>query len=140
VGFKIEVPKELASGKDVREFVCEEDAEFEQVEAMIAQSTAGVIGILSKDESYLEWYKAQFKNNSRVKVLTINESQGVEFDAVYLVGVDRKTFVPELKEAAYFKEYTKVNHDLLYVALTRAMNELYVFGREPLKTIVSELS
>jgi DNA helicase IV len=138
-GFTVDVPSELAQGAAVAEFVVSEDEEFEQVTAMIAGSRAGVIGILSKDESYLEWYKAQFKDDPRVKVLTINEAQGVEFDAVYLVGVDRKSFVPQMHEAAYFKEYTKVNHDLLYVALTRAMNELYVFGREPLREIVAAL-
>ena len=59
------------------------------------------------------------------------ESQGVEFDVVCIVGITEHMFdiqsdsriPPEL-----IHEIKKIYKDLFYVALTRAMQELYIFG------------
>lgn len=140
VGFKTTIPEGVNLGKEVFEFVCGTKAqEIEKVEEIIESRDGGVVGILSKTDEYLEAYRTIFKDSRDVKVLTINEAQGVEFDAVFLVGVDPQYF-GRGDEMSYSTEQRHVNRDLLYVALTRAMNELYVFGREPLKNIVSSLS
>jgi DNA helicase IV len=141
VGFKTVVPDVVQTGKDVQEFTVHNKAhEIERVEEMVENSSAGVIGILSKTDEYLEAYRSVFEKDKNVKIMTINESQGVEFDAVFLVGVDRHYFGGHNSEFSFTDERRHVDRDLLYVALTRAMNELYVFGREPLKDIISYLN
>ena len=71
-------------------------------------------------------FRAAFKDRADVHVLTVHESQGVEFDAVCLVGI------PEDFLTVDDPELRKIKRDLLYVALTRAMEELHVFGRSRL--------
>ena len=71
-------------------------------------------------------------NNKNVKILTINESQGVEFDIVCLVGINKEFFVKYSDTSKYpqelINERLKTDRDLLYLALTRAINELHVLG------------
>ena len=64
-------------------------------------------------------------------ILPINNAQGVEFDTVILVGINNTTF--KLKKDSATEERVKVDRDLLYVALTRAMNKLYVLGNASLR-------
>jgi len=140
VGFSTVIPEGVNVGKEVQEFVVStKAAEIEKIEDLIELRDGGVVGILAKTEEYLEAYRKVFASDANVKILTINEAQGVEFDAVFLVGIDRQYYGGGDTLEAYKLELRKVNHDLLYVALTRAMNELYVFGREPLKDIISLL-
>lgn len=139
-GFTTVIPDGVQSGRDVVEMITSTKAqEIEKVEELIDSSSAGIIGILAKTDDYLDAYRKIFEENSNVKVMTINESQGVEFDAVFLVGVERLYFGGTHSEYRFTDERRHVDHDLLYVALTRAMNELYVFCREPLKDIVVSL-
>ncbi len=141
VGFSTTIPDGVNLGKEVQEHVLTTKAmEIEKIEDLIEARDGGVVGILAKNDEYLEAYRKVFAENSDVKMMTINEAQGVEFDAVFLVGVDRQYFVIGDTSSELGRELRKVNHDLLYVALTRAMNELYVFGREPLRNIVTTLS
>jgi len=125
-GFEVDVPKELKSGKPVEEFNAKNDKDcLEFIKANIQDDI--LIGILAKAEIDLIFYKNIFKDNKNIKVMTINESQGVEFDTVFLLGIDDDFFkinnnLPELLKV----EKEKVNKDLFYVALTRAMNRLFV--------------
>lgn len=142
IGFSAAIPEGLKDGKEVKEFaMASKSQEMEQVEELIEKNNhQGIVGILGKTDIYLESYRKLFENNKNVHILTINEAQGVEFDAVYLVGINSEYF-----GAAHFSkelgdERRHVDHDLLYVALTRAMNELYVFGKNSLKEIVNALS
>jgi DNA helicase IV len=139
VGFKTTIPEGVNTGKEVQELVIGTKAqEIEKVEEIIESRDGGVVGIVSKTDEYLEAYRKVFNDRKDVKILTINEAQGVEFDAVFLVGVDPQYF-GRGDEMSYSTEQRHVNRDLLYVALTRAMNELYVFGRVPLKELIAEL-
>jgi DNA helicase IV len=60
---------------------------------------------------------------SRVKVLLVSEAQGVEFDVVLLCAShEEDTVYPQ----ELVPQIEQVRKDLLYVALTRAMNKLYI--------------
>lgn len=70
--------------------------------------------------------------------MTMNEAQGVEFDIVFLVGTSRDTFnvASENLPEKLASEKQRINRDLLYVALTRAISELQVLGTEKLSDIM----
>ena len=70
------------------------------------------------------------------------ESQGVEFDLVCLVGMNKESFagthyVNALPE--HMEERRRMQKDLLYVALTRAITELHVLGTDTIAFILSNL-
>ncbi len=70
--------------------------------------------------------------------MTMHEAQGVEFECVCIVGVP-SDFLQEENHAslppAFVEERLRIKKDLIYVALTRAMDELYVFGRTSLRDL-----
>ncbi|MFC1609162.1 3'-5' exonuclease [Patescibacteria group bacterium] len=82
-------------------------------------------------------FEKEFEDEKRIHVLDIREAQGVEFDTVFLVGIDEDTFSLEYKDSdltlSHQIERRKIQKNLLYLALTRAMSELHVVGRGKLK-------
>ena len=69
--------------------------------------------------------------------MTMNEAQGVEFDMVFLVGMSSDLFQAQYTEEmpqAILDEKRKINRDLLYVALTRAISELHILGKDKLQS------
>jgi superfamily I DNA/RNA helicase len=69
----------------------------------------------------------------------MNEAQGVEFDVVCIVGVDLDMFSIEYNDEykEYANEKKRINKDLLYVALTRAINSLHIIGKASLKDMIT---
>ena len=106
---------------------------------MLGKYQQGSVGILAKSESYLAPFKEAFKNNKNIHPLTMNESQGVEFDLVCIVGINSETFKVTHHEdilPEHIKERTSMQKDLLYVALTRAITELHILGSSNLKDVI----
>ena len=67
------------------------------------------------------------------------ESQGVEFDLVFLVGVKKESFVVSHHIdilPIHTEERKRMQKDLLYVALTRAITELHILGRDKLSDVL----
>lgn len=135
LGFSVSIPEGLRIGIPVKEIYCEKKSdEIKNIEQMVARTERGSIGILSKDRNYLKEFEEKFRNEKDVYCLSMSEAQGVEFDIVCIVGIDEKTFrVDYSEEKDLEQEKQKIYRDLLYVALTRAMNELFVFGNTQLK-------
>ena len=68
----------------------------------------------------------------------MNEAQGVEFDLVCIVGIKQNTFkVPDYIDVSpeHIEERKRMQKDLLYIALTRAITELHVLGNKKLSEI-----
>lgn len=141
VGFKIEISESLESGeKVVEEIIKNKQQEIDYVEDVLEKNKKFVVGIISKQQEYLDNYKNKFANNSKVKIMTINEAQGVEFDVLILVGMNKEFYqVSANYDDKLLKEKLKINKDLIYVALTRAMNKLYVLGTDSIKQIFEDL-
>lgn len=141
VGFNAVVPKGIKTGLVVEEKkIADKKKEILQIKNIIKQREKVMIGILAKQKNYLIDFKDAFKNNNSVKIMPINEAQGVEFDIVFLVGVNKEQFAVNNKLNQHLLiERKKVNKDLVYVALTRAMNELYVYGKDSLKEVMMML-
>ena len=140
LGFFIEIPNNLKDGSNVIEKITNTiNEEIEHIKRFIPKYKDGTIGILAKDEKYLEIFKNEFRNSKNIHILTMLESQGVEFDLVFIVGINKDTFLVKyndnvLKE--HIEERKRMQKDLLYVALTRAISELHVLGLVNLKEIL----
>lgn len=136
LGYQVEIPDGIKEGNEVGEFICEDaHEEMTHIRTLIKGGDFSSIGILAKDEKYLESFKKEFIGNDRIHVMTMNEAQGVEFDAVFLVGINKNTFDITLGNddlSDLIEEKRRINKDLLYVALTRAISDLHILGREKL--------
>ncbi|MFH1030850.1 MAG: UvrD-helicase domain-containing protein [bacterium] len=137
VGFNVIIPTGIKSGCQVEErIIANKKEEILQIKKIVKQKGKVMIGILAKQKDYLVDFKKEF-NDANIKVMSINEAQGVEFDIVFLVGVNKELFIVDNKiESSLAFERKKINKDLIYVALTRAMNELYVYGKDSLKEVI----
>ncbi len=67
-------------------------------------------------------------NANTVKCITLQSSKGLEFPLVYILGADNKFFLSGLKNIDEEERdiYVTQQKKLLYVAMTRAMNELII--------------
>ena len=143
LGYKIKIPLGLKIGPVVleKEFQTIEN-EIEYIKNNIAGYEKGTIGVILKNDTLLSQYKDQFKNINNIHVMTMTESQGVEFDIVFIVGIDISLFevashydiLPE-----HINERKRMQKDLLYVALTRAITELHILGKEKLSNIFGKI-
>lgn len=131
-GFAATVPENSRGGTDVMQYEYKNNNERSTYIDKIIDDHPGVtVGILSPDQESIKEFADKYTLHEKVKVLTITEAQGVEFDVVILCDSDKL----REKQSEYPENLTRqieqVNRDLLYVALTRAMNELYVLHKSP---------
>ncbi len=128
LGYNIEIPEALPEGTGVVTLPDTRETQ-EKIFRECLQNTDRLIGILAKENSDLEPYLS-LKEQKHIKVLTVKEAQGVEFDTVFLVGNTPTTWQSDTTgySEARIAEKQRIDRDLLYVALTRAMRELYVVG------------
>ena len=140
LNYKIEIPFGVKDGPVVIEKVLDsKKEEIEHIKNNISKYENGSIGILSKNESYLLDFKKEFEEIKNIHSLSMVESQGVEFDIVFIVGLDRE--LVEVKHnidvlLEHLEERKRMQRDLLYVALTRAITELHILGKCKLKEIL----
>ena len=140
LGYKVEIPEGIKTGPSVLEkIIGTEEEEIKHILEYIPKYEKGSIGILSKDESRLLPFKKYFIEYKNIHVLTMLESQGVEFDLVFIVGVSKNSF--EIKHnidvlPKHIEERKRMQKDLLYVALTRAITELHILGPDNLGNIL----
>lgn len=141
LGYKTQIPDGVKEGRDVVEKIFENtEEEVEYIKKVSIKYKEGTVGVLAKDGEYLEFFKKEFADLKNIHVLTMSESQGVEFDLVCVVGINEDTFkvlshtdvLPE-----HIEERQRIQKDLLYVALTRAIHELHVLGKVKLAQIMS---
>ena len=140
LGFNVSVPEGLREGTEVVDEVCSTfDDEMKRIRSLIdAKDAQTQIGILSPSSAYLDAIKLLFVGRENVHILTIHESQGVEFDEVCLVGVSKDFFDDSRSlSTEHAEERRRIKRDLIYVALTRAMEGLTIYGRTTLKELFS---
>jgi DNA helicase IV len=139
LGYELYIPPTIREGTPVREtYISNKTDELAKVEAIIERKQGKTVGILAKTEAYLGEYRKRFGQIDTVRVLTINEAQGVEFDTVLLVGVRKEYYQTDTLPGEIVRQRQKVNRDLLYVAFTRAINELHIFGTTGVKELITK--
>lgn len=130
LGYVVEIPDGMREGEPVQEYrMSSVEEEITNVRNIREKHPKMSMGILSKDEAYLAPFKKTFGDEEDVHVFTMEESQGVEFDIVCIVGMNSHDW--KVSDTAGFSqefivEKQKILKDLLYVALTRAISELHV--------------
>jgi len=139
LGYKVEIPEGIKIGLPVVEYKAENASEeIIYIKSLIKDRSNLSVGILAKDEDWLSKYRQEFATDKNIHLMSINGAQGVEFDIVFLVGISDKTFDVKYKEGApdsLIIEKQKINQDLLYVALTRAISELHILGSSGLSRL-----
>ena len=140
LGFVVDIPPGLKDGPKVVEKICNSNEEnIEHIKKNIPKYKDGIIGILAKNDIDLELYKKEFKDIKNIHILTMLESQGVEFDLVFIVGINRNTFeITKFIDISneHIEERKRMQKDVLYVALTRAISELHILGSVKLKEVI----
>ncbi|MFA7244591.1 MAG: UvrD-helicase domain-containing protein [Candidatus Magasanikbacteria bacterium] len=136
LGYKIIIPDNIKEGTQVIEKNFENiDEEIKYVKENL--QTKVVTGILARNKKYLQQYKIEFKKEKNIHILSMDEIQGLEFDTVFLVGINKQDILSasKIELVNLKKEKEKIDRDLLYVALTRATNNLFVLGKDKLSDI-----
>ena len=140
LGYKTEIPDGAKAGPSVVEEILKSSKEeIKHIKEFIFAYENGSIGILAKDESHLTDFKEEFVGKKNIHILTMLEAQGVEFDLVFLVGIRKSSFVITHHEdilPEHLEERKRMQNDLLYVALTRAITELHILGEERLVDVI----
>ncbi|MEY2664462.1 MAG: hypothetical protein RIT04_270 [Candidatus Parcubacteria bacterium] len=159
LGYSVEIPEGIKDGPEVSEITFSEneigasqnrDETTETISYIqkLLESRDGLIGVIGKSEQDISEIKKYFENgatkNPRVHVMTMALAQGVEFDIVCIVGMKKDMFSIRhsqdfIKQAPEFiEEKKKIQKDLLYVALTRAISEMHVLGGARLSEIIQK--
>lgn len=143
LGYDIEIPEGIKSGPNVQEVVLNSDEDvWGYIEQIVKNPEKGIVGIICVDKGMRPYLKEKCRSYPKVHIVSMEEVQGVEFDVVCIVGVSKDMFTvtrygafsEELK-----KDIKKIQKDLLYISLTRAISEMHIIGTCTLSGAVSDL-
>jgi len=140
LGYQVEIPDQLKSGEAVEELIMDKAQELSFIDKKMKEIGEFSVGIIAKDKKYLEDFEKKFGGCKNVRIMTMPEAQGVEFDTVFIVGISREQFF-QFDGAAEesIKEKKKIISDLLYISLTRAMTKMYISGKDKLSEIAGDV-
>lgn len=140
IGYQVEIPAQLKDGGKVEEIIADMAGEMSFIGEKITGLKDFSVGIIAKDKKYLEAFAEKFSHHANVRILTMAEAQGVEFDTVFIVGIEqRQFFYPAEAASGLIKEKKKIISDLLYISLTRAMTKMYILGRDRLSDLAPDI-
>jgi DNA helicase IV len=87
------------------------------------------VGVVCYDADKTETIKKQLAVYSgKVHVGTVKEFQGLEFDTVFIIDVNKDLFKPSDLHAEFDNERSQILREQLYVALTRARNNVVIYS------------
>lgn len=124
-GYTVQIRDDLRHGPEVVVRTLESVELADWVQEICAQHPSVSIGCLAHSSRVLQESGLCTLATERLRVLTIREAQGVEFDVVFFVDLPEPTVRTE-EDPGFQEERQRVWRDLRYVGLTRAMNALYV--------------
>lgn len=129
LGYTVEIPEGIKDGPVVGEKSLNTLETRAHIQNIVERNTGKMIGLIFADQKDIQFYKDAYEENPAIRVVTMIETQGVEFDITCLMGM------PKMREARSHavalsdeqkKEEEKIQKDLMYVALTRAMSEMHI--------------
>ncbi len=132
-GYDVEIPKGLKTGPEVKERIfTSTQEEVSYIKKELTDRHVESVGILLRDEADVDKFEEECHTDKSIHIMTLRESQGVEFDIVFLVGIVNNQ--SDITKEDYPKELQiekeRITRDLFYVALTRAITEMHVLRRE----------
>jgi len=142
IGYDVVVPETVErEGEVVEKIISSQKEELECIEKTISKDNTKRIGILAKNDTYLVPFKEKFKKYNNIHILDMVSAQGVEFDTVFIVGIKKDMFEINFSESYHDleNEKKKIYRDLLYMVITRAVNNLYIFGECSLRESTRKL-
>ena len=140
LGYGVTIPVEIKDGPKVKELLLvTKEEEINYVKNHLITTPNTTTGILCKDKNYLDDFKQEFKNTGDIYCFSFSEAQGVEFDQIFIVGINQDSFSLKTFTEDIGAEVKKIYKDLLYVALTRAMTELHILGKDKLSDSIKHL-
>ena len=101
----------------------------------------GIDHLALKDSDTLK--KARFVISPQVKIVTADSSKGLEFDSVIITDLveDSYPILPDICSEDEFDEILSRDRNLLYMAMTRAREELYLITLDGMESrFVNELN
>jgi DNA helicase IV len=129
-GYEVTIPEGIKEGEPVVEHHVESvEEQLDLLTQLVPADPNQTLGIICPTANYLQPFKAHFADDSRVRCLTFYEAQGVEFDTVAIVGWNETFFSTEHIVEGAREEVKRMHKDLLYVALTRAMEKLVIIKK-----------
>ncbi len=143
LGYDIEIPQEIKNGPAITELVVNhEDDIAKHLEKLINNPDKGIVGIICVNKDLVPQLRERYADRPKTHVVSMEEVQGVEFDTVCVLGISKDMFVvphddtlpEELK-----KDIRKIQKDLLYISLTRAITEMHLVGSCSLRDAASDL-
>jgi DNA helicase IV len=131
LGFSIDIPEGIKEGAPVTEevFINSED-QIEYVRKIISENEGSTIGVITKHSSDLKKFLPLIIGRENVHLVSMVKSQSLEFDIVIIADVDTHF---ESSESILNTERQTIQRDSLYIALTRALNELHIIGSVSLR-------
>ncbi len=121
-GFDVDIPEGVHEGQEVKEYPRSDTDTVQKITQLVRCKPNVLTGIIALRPEDLVPYRALASDICRV--MTAVEAQGLEFDVVVFISHQddiSSTYPDRLRW-----EKQKVSRDQIYVALTRAMNELHV--------------
>ena len=101
-----------------------EDSTFETLPADAAESPAFPVLAFLSNAALESGENQAAANESAVQLMTVHAAKGLEFDAVFLTGMEEGRFPSELSLAEHGG--LEEERRLMYVAITRARRRLYI--------------
>ena len=101
-----------------------EDSAFETLPAELADSPAFPVLAFLSNAALESGENQAAANESAVQLMTVHAAKGLEFDAVFLTGMEEGRFPSELSLAE--QGGLEEERRLMYVAITRARKRLYI--------------
>lgn len=128
LGYGVEVPEGIKAGVPVQEIECIGlDEKIKYIKNILSKLMPGeTLAILTKYEKDVEIIRAHTEPAKPLYVLSMRQSQGLEFDKVCIVNFDYDILLDDLHDDLFVQEKEKIEKDLMYVALTRAISELHI--------------
>lgn len=129
-GFSVQIPSGLNEGLPVEKMTLDRRGAGEKIKELAGNlSENETMGIIVKDLTDAYGLDEMCADNPKVLIMTSENAQGVEFNKVVLVNQEKFTTQPEgYDDVNVANERMRVNRNLLYVALTRAMEELLIIN------------
>jgi DNA helicase IV len=124
-GYAVDIPQGIKEGPAVIERKLSVEEAKTYLWELVGKNTDRSIGIICADIERTVSLKGLFKDNPAVRVMTMIEAQGVEFDLTCIVGEPKAATSDKISDE-FKREDEKIRRDLYYVALTRAMSEMHV--------------